>query len=57
MSSNRLEGDKRFGYAYRSGQRNLHTRKTTLNGSDSDVTTDDDEFILYINDDKTHIIK
>lgn len=57
MSNTRLEGDHRLDSAYVNGQRTVHTRKTVLDGSESDVTTDDDEFILYKYDDTKHIIR
>ena len=57
MSNKRLGDDHGLGSVNCSGQQYVHTRKGTLDGDESDITTDDDEFILYIDDDKKHIIR
>ena len=36
--------------------RNFYSRKATVTGSDTDDTSDD-EFILYVDDDKKYILK
>ena len=57
MSSKRLGDDHGVGSVNCSEQQYVRTKKATLDGDESDITTDDDEFILYIDDDKKHIIK
>ena len=56
MSNNRVDDDQMTSSVDNTHLRHFYARKTTANYSDSDVTSDD-EFILYVDDDKKHILK
>ena len=56
MTNNLQEDRQMLPSVDHSNLRNFYARRTTADCSDSDATSDD-EFILYVDNDKKHILK